>query len=77
MATLPNDTWSLLAKCISGNASTREEQELLSQLKNNGELQSVYTMLLKIFEIPVQQKKANTSRLFARINDTINNPHYQ
>jgi hypothetical protein len=77
MATFPNDTWSLLAKCISGNASTHEEQELLAQLKNNGELQSVYTMLLKIFEIPVQQKKADTSRLFARINRILLISYYQ
>jgi NACalpha-BTF3-like transcription factor len=61
-----------MAKCISGNASVSEVQEMMQQVINNDELRAVYTALSKAFDKPTSVNKPDAHKAFMHTNMRIN-----
>ncbi|MFZ5972157.1 MAG: hypothetical protein ACOYXA_11250 [Bacteroidota bacterium] len=74
MAKIPIETWILLAKFISGNATMREAQETKVLVENNSELKVIFPMLLATFKKSEPSKKIDTVKAFACVNHLINDP---
>jgi hypothetical protein len=71
MANIPNSTWVLMAKCISGNASVSEVQEMMQQVKDNDELRAVHAALSKAFDKPTSVNKPDAHKAFMYVHTRI------